>query len=162
MVAHIKNVECQMVFVQPQDVQDVACQFVAGPECPGEIKSRHFWKPLRQQRFLDLGGCLQISLHAVIGCLQLPVATGQTMFETKDAFSCAQPGMKLPGVKGLGHKVVSSSLHSLDDVLFLRSSGQKNCVDIAVLPVMSNATYQFQAVQPGIIQSLITTGKVSC
>ena len=56
--------------------------------------------------------------------------------------------MKFPGVKRLGHEVVGSSLHALDDVLFLRSGGEKNCVDVAVLPVMSNAAYQFQAIQP--------------
>ncbi len=77
MVAHIKNVECQMVFIQSQDVQDVACQFVARPKRPGQIKSSDFWKTLWEQRFLDLGRCLQITLHAVIGCLQLPVTTGQ-------------------------------------------------------------------------------------
>jgi len=61
-------------------------------------------KPLREQRLLNLGGCLQIMLHAVIGCFELTVATGQAMFETQDAFSGAQPSVKLAGVKGLGTK----------------------------------------------------------
>src|SRR5688500_16385049 len=85
-------------------------------------------------------------LHPVIGCLKLPVATGQAMFEIEDALPGAQPGVRLFGVKGLGDKVVRTGFHARDDSFLVRASCQENGVHITVMIVMSNAAHQLQTV----------------
>lgn len=88
-----------------------------------------------------------ITLHAVMGRSQSGSYDWQAVLETQEALSCSKPSVELASVKGRGHKVIGTSLHTLDDILLLRAIRQKNLADKAVLVMMSNAANQFQSVQ---------------
>ena len=63
MTAHVHDEQPGMLVVEPEDVEEVAGQALAGNVPPGEARARNGDVGRREERSLHLGRGLQIAEH---------------------------------------------------------------------------------------------------
>ncbi len=66
MPADVQQVKGDQVIADPDDVEGVSGQLVAGPVRPGKVQPLDFRKAFGQERPLYTGGGIQVSLHTLI------------------------------------------------------------------------------------------------
>jgi hypothetical protein len=133
VAAHVEDVDADVTLVDPEDIERVARQLVAGTIPPGKTVARHVGLLARQQRLLHPRRRLQVAFHAGVG-------GGELVTRAFEGELGLHPRQDHQEVERLGDVVVGPELESADDVLALVLGGRHDdrkvggCSRLADLP----------------------------
>ena len=80
MATDIEHINSPVVIIQLDQIENVASDFIAGFEKPGDICPLNDICIVRQQAFLDIGGSVQVLLDSFLLPDQVPVELVKLFF----------------------------------------------------------------------------------